>query len=496
MNNETKRELEATLPHLSSIPFSNFFLKLLSGRWSARILLAVSDLLAVSFSFLLANLIFSMLISASSQFFIHLYLIPITSVMIILSLHMQDGYKHLGEQRPESVLAMIFMANLIGFLMTIMIVFLVQKRLGYSRYIILFWFAFSLIWLNVFRFLIRGIVKKFWSRGLLQKRVLFVGKGESLEWIISHLKTQGHKRFNFIGIVHNNKDSALNSNPALPYLGNIEDLSSLIKKYRVDRVILDRGSIENGIFTSTFDVIREEGVELNVISPAFLSVNAEFFLDDFTGLFTLRPKIWPLRKFGNRVLKRSLDLIIASLSLPFLFCMAGVFGIIIKIQDRGPIFYRRRVVGKEKREFDAFKFRSMRIDADEVLNKDKEMKKAFEKDFKLRDDLRITKIGRFIRKSSLDELPQLFNVLRGEMSIVGPRMIVMEELERYGDFAKERFKVKPGITGYWQVMGRQEIIYEERIKMDRFYIEYWSIWMDIVIILQTFWKVLKREGAY
>lgn len=496
MNKGTTRESDAALPHLTLFPFSRLFLRLLSGGWSLRIFLVSGDFLAILLSFLSANFIFSTLITTSSQIGIHLHLLLLSSAFIILSIHMQEGYKYLCERRPENVLAFVFKGCLIGFLLTIAISFVLEKRLGYSRYIIIMWFVFSLTYLMIFRFLVRGLLTKFWSSGLMKQRVLMVGKGESLGWIMSHLKTQRHDRFRYIGIVHNGGEDTLPPGYNFPYLGKIEDIYSIIERYHIERVILARDSMDQLTFVSVFDIIRKAGVELNIISPAFLSVNAEFFLDDFTGMFTLRPTVWPLSKLGNKLLKRSMDLIIACAVLPVLLILTAIIGIMVKIEDGGRIFYRRRVLGSNQKEFDAFKFRSMRVDADEILNNNIEMKTEFEKNFKLRNDTRITGIGHFVRKSSLDELPQIFNVLRGEMSIVGPRMIVRQELERYGDFAAERFKVKPGITGYWQVMGRQEVDYEERIKMDNFYIEYWSIWMDIVIIFQTFWKVLKREGAY
>ena len=484
------------MPHLTLFPFSRLFLRLFSGPWSLRIFLAAGDSFAVLLSFLFANIVFSTFITTGSQVGIHVYLLPITCAVTIFCIHMQEGYKYLGERRPENVLAFVFKACLIGFLLTIAISFILEKKLGYSRYIIIIWFAFSLTWLMIFRFFVRGLLSKFWARGLLKQRVLMVGKGESLGWIMSHLKTQRHDRFQYIGIVHNGGEDTLPSGYNLPDLGKIEDIYSIIEKYHIERVILARNSMDQLTFISVFDIIRKAGVELNIISPAFLSVNAEFFLDDFTGMFTLRPRVWPLSKLGNKTLKRALDLILACTALPILLILTAIIGIVVKIEDGGCIFYRRRVLGSNRKEFDAFKFRSMRVDADEILNNNIKMKKEFKTNFKLRNDPRITRIGHFMRKSSLDELPQIFNVLRGEMSIVGPRMIVQEELERYGDFAVERFKVKPGITGYWQAMGRQEVDYDERIKMDRFYIEYWSIWMDIVIIFQTFWKVLKREGAY
>jgi lipopolysaccharide/colanic/teichoic acid biosynthesis glycosyltransferase len=147
-------------------------------------------------------------------------------------------------------------------------------------------------------------------------------------------------------------------------------------------------------------------------------------------------------------------------------------------------------------EFDAFKLRTMRIDADTILRHDPQLRAEYEQNFKLRDDPRVTRVGGVLRRYSLDELPQLFNVLMGTMSLVGPRMITAPELTKYGDRKEILMRVKPGLTGYWQVNGRQEISYAERIRMDTYYVENWSFWLDVKILLLTPLKVLKGEGAY
>jgi len=168
---------------------------------------------------------------------------------------------------------------------------------------------------------------------------------------------------------------------------------------------------------------------------------------------------------------------------------------IVLIDDGWPIIYRRRVLGKNG-EFDAFKFRSMRRDADAILARDEALRSEFERNFKLKKDPRLTPSGTLLRRFSFDELPQLFNVVRGQMSLVGPRMISPPEIEKYGPYRNLLLSVKPGITGYWQVRGRQELSYEERVRMDVYYIENWSLGMDINILLRTPVKVLKKEGAY
>jgi lipopolysaccharide/colanic/teichoic acid biosynthesis glycosyltransferase len=197
----------------------------------------------------------------------------------------------------------------------------------------------------------------------------------------------------------------------------------------------------------------------------------------------------------GRLSKRVLDLVGAFFLLVCLAPFILLLSILVKIQDGGPIFHRRRVVGPCG-EFDAFKLRSMRVDADQILAANPELRKEFEVNYKLKNDPRVTPIGAFIRKGSLDELPQLWNVLRGQMSLVGPRMITPAELQKFGA-ARWIFNiVKPGLTGLWQVEGRQEVSYSERVAMDLFYVENWSLGLDLKILLKTPLRVIRGVGAY
>ena len=196
----------------------------------------------------------------------------------------------------------------------------------------------------------------------------------------------------------------------------------------------------------------------------------------------------------DRTLKRSIDLVGASillvLSAPVIFLLA----LRIKLHDSGPAFFRRRVVGP-RGEFDAFKLRTMRVDADEVLQRDASLRRQFEVNFKLKNDPRITSIGARLRRTGLDELPQLWNVLKGEMSLVGPRMITPIELKRYGAAGWIFAEMKPGLTGYWQTSGVQQAGYDRRIEMDLFYVENWSLSFDLKILIKTPDRVLRGSGV-
>jgi lipopolysaccharide/colanic/teichoic acid biosynthesis glycosyltransferase len=207
----------------------------------------------------------------------------------------------------------------------------------------------------------------------------------------------------------------------------------------------------------------------------------------------IRKQKLPLTRW-DRALKRSIDLVgslfLLVLSAPVVFLLA----LRIKLHDGGRAFFRRRVVGP-RGEFDAFKLRTMRVDADEVLQRNAPLRRQFEVNFKLKNDPRVTSIGANLRRSGLDELPQLWNVLRGEMSLVGPRMITPIELKKYGAAGWIFAEMKPGLTGYWQTSGDQQAGYHRRIEMDLFYAENWSLWFDLKILIKTPARVLRGSGV-
>lgn len=195
-------------------------------------------------------------------------------------------------------------------------------------------------------------------------------------------------------------------------------------------------------------------------------------------------------------LKRIFDVLSASLAVIVLSPVFLVTFILIKLDSKGSAMFGHKRIGMNGEIISVYKFRSMVINAQEILeNFTPEQKAEFEKNFKLENDPRITKIGEFLRKSSLDELPQLFNILKGNMSVVGPRPIVEKEVEKYGEYSEKLFSVKPGLTGYWQANGRSDTTYEERVKMDMYYIDNRSFLLDIKIIFQTVISVIKKEGA-
>jgi exopolysaccharide production protein ExoY len=201
------------------------------------------------------------------------------------------------------------------------------------------------------------------------------------------------------------------------------------------------------------------------------------------------------RRAHEHLLKRALDLVGASALIVLLSPVFLVVALLVWISDGLPLVHPRLVVGAGG-EFHAYKFRTMLPNADAILAADPELRDAFSRDFKLKSDPRVTRLGAWLRKYSLDELPQLANVLKGQMSLVGPRMVTAEELSKYGPCQALLLSVKPGLTGYWQIQGRQDVSYQERVRMDVHYIANWSLGLDLSILLKTPWRVLRGEGAY
>ena len=203
-----------------------------------------------------------------------------------------------------------------------------------------------------------------------------------------------------------------------------------------------------------------------------------------------------LRSKAYRILKRLMDILVASFALLLLIIPMLIITLLIKLESPGPAIYVHKRVGKNGKALHLLKFRSMYVDADKMIEKfTPEQKAEWEENFKLENDPRITKLGKFLRKSSLDELPQLINILKGELSLVGPRPVVVKELEKYGLRKNKFLSVTPGLTGYWQAYARSSCTYEKRMEMELEYVEKASLWWDTKIIFATVGSVLRGHGA-
>lgn len=244
-----------------------------------------------------------------------------------------------------------------------------------------------------------------------------------------------------------------------------------------------------------------EKTTMNINGNLAIDINEDILFDYPTGVDKVEKEIKTNKKVLYKITKRAIDIIGAIIGIILLIPTIILVYIARKIlkEDQGPLFYKQLRYGKNGKIFKLYKFRSMCINADkklkEYLDNNEDAKNEFEKTHKLQKDPRITKLGNFLRKTSLDELPQMINILKGEMSFVRPRPVISEEVEEYGVNKDKFLSVTPGLTGYWQVNGRSNTTYEERMLMELYYVENCSLWLDTKIFFKTFITVFKKEGA-
>ncbi|MCL1991634.1 MAG: undecaprenyl-phosphate galactose phosphotransferase WbaP [Spirochaetes bacterium] len=273
----------------------------------------------------------------------------------------------------------------------------------------------------------------------------------------------------------------------------------IVKRFKIKMAFvaipeMEPGKVKN-ILNSSVSAFRN-----NVIIPSFFSsTNIWMSVRDFDGILGLATR-YQLKMSWNLWIKRFMDLLLVitggAVILPALLLVA----LLVKISSPGPVLYKHKRIGLDGQPFYIYKFRSMVIDAEKRLNQilesDPVAKKEWEASHKIQNDPRITKLGRFLRRASIDEFPQLINILRGEMSLVGPRPVVEAEKEKYGEDFNRVFSIKPGLTGLWQVSGRSDTNYAERISYDTYYLQSWSVWLDLWILFKTFGAVARGRGAY
>ncbi|MBI3670327.1 MAG: sugar transferase [Acidobacteria bacterium] len=420
--------------------------------------------------------------------------------LLLASVYVFGGYQSPDLRRPEKELALMTKAVSFFFLALVSANFVFLKALVFSRYVIVSWYLLALCLFLIVRFGLRGIYDLLWQRGLAQQRALLVGSPESLAEHQSLLSIQRYNAYRMVGVLHSLQASGTPRVCAdsLSILGPLDRWEQIAVQHGVQLMVVCLPENGTAWLPVVQEIVRrgqEIGIAVEVHSDLLGSPRWQYERNEFSGVF----RVYDAPRWSRglqALLKRTLDRAVGVVGALFTVGLTAVIGLLIKLHDGGPVFYRSPFLGQDGRVHYYLKFRTMRIDADEALDRDAELRSRFEKKYKLVGDPRVTSLGRFLRKYSLDEFPQFFSVLRGELSFVGPRTIRMEEARLYGSLLPKLLSVKPGVTGFWQVMGRQTTTYDERVHMDMFYIEHWSIWLDLVIIGKTFWKVLWAEGAY
>ena len=285
-------------------------------------------------------------------------------------------------------------------------------------------------------------------------------------------------------------------------LGSLKDFNNIVDTLGTETVVVAMPSLESAKLTDLVNEVQRHVKRVLVVPElkGISLINTELYHLFMEELFLLKINNNLLLE-GNQILKRAFDIFAFLLLLPVLFLMIVVIAVLIKLDSPGPVFFVQERLGRNGEIFRFIKFRSMYVDADnilrEYLQKDSQAMEDWRKFKKLRGiDPRVTRVGRFLRKTSLDEIPQFLHVLKGEMSLVGPRPYLPREREDMGSYATNILLTRPGMTGLWQVSGRNELDFEHRLKLDAWYVINWSLWLDLVVLFKTVKVVLCREGAY
>jgi exopolysaccharide biosynthesis polyprenyl glycosylphosphotransferase len=333
--------------------------------------------------------------------------------------------------------------------------------------------------------------------GLMTKRVVLVGRDVAVIDLNERMRRDVAAGLTVVGAcVPRPRSSSLLVEQGVAVLGGLDDVLHVVDDARADAVLVASASETAGHYLRDL-AWRLEGTNIEVlVSPGVIEVMPSRLQVRPTISVPLLHIAEPEFRGYRRVVKSLLDLVLATVLLVASSPLFLVAAVLIKLTGPGPVFYRHRRIGRRGREFDLLKFRSMVRDADTAFHSLLMFNEGNEVQFKMRRDPRVTAIGRFLRRSSLDELPQLINVLGGSMSLVGPRPHVTREVERYGSDMHRRLLVKPGITGLWQVSGRSDLSWEEAVELDVRYVENWSIGLDLSILWRTFHAVLRSSGAY
>lgn len=422
--------------------------------------------------------------------------ISIALTVLLLGIYKLNGvYNHpRGASWFDEVYRLLTGTATAIILMIFVIVFFFQPFF-YSRLIFTYAGVLITVLLSLSRLarrMARGYLRK---KGLGVDRLLIVGAGEVGRTVMRHVVAQPSLGYHVVGFVDDDPDKGNTDIGRFKALGSTANIPRLVKELVVDEAIITLPWMYHRKIVSIIAQCEREQVRVRIVPDMFQMTLSHLDVEDLGGI----PMIGVREiSFGREQMlyKRVLDVIISTIGLILLLPIFALIAVLIRLDSPGPVFFSQIRVGKGEKLFAFYKFRSMRHGADAEQQELLAFNEADGPIFKIREDPRVTRVGRILRRTSLDELPQLFNVLRGHMSIVGPRPAPPAEVQRYQVWHKRRLEVAPGLTGLWQVSGRSELSFDEMVLLDLYYIENWSPLLDLQIMLRTIPKMVTGEGAY
>lgn len=430
------------------------------------------------------------------------YILQVALTVILLLVFQFKGLYRLprGSTWLDEV-SVVTSSTTIGIAILIVLVF-GFRPVSYSRLLFGFSWVTVVILLGCERAFIGQIKRVLWARGVGVERVLVVGAGRIGQRIMQNILDQPALGYRLVGFLEDEPDSVEWTIPLirgradkLNGLGNFADICPVVRDYEIDEVIIALPSSAHSTILSVIDQCRRWEVDFKLVPDLYEMSFTKALINEVNGVPLIGVRDSSIRGL-NLYVKRTMDVILTTIALVLLSPLILLTAILIKLDSPGPVFFRQTRVGKNGTLFTAYKFRSMKEKAEEELEKLACMNEASGPLFKIRCDPRVTRVGRVLRRTSLDEVPQLFNIVLGHMSWVGPRPGLPAEVAQYDDWHLERLELIPGLTGFWQVSGRSDIAFDEMVKLDLYYAENWSLALDIIILLKTIPAVIGGKGAY
>lgn len=466
-------------------------------RAVCSLVLCCSDILALAMSFLLGYFfrawVFAELIPVfppmQHPVWVYWGMWPLF-LFVILLFAFGELYPSIGMSFWEETKA-ILKYTAVAFMAVVIMTFVTKRSVDFSRTVVVMAFLISIVMLPAMRKLARMFLCR---AGLWKKTVVLVGTRMAVSEVLCNLRKHPDWGYTPAGVVLQDGEAAPEG---VRSLGRVEHMDAL--DLRVDEAIVAMPELSGERLVSVVENTARFAPVVKVVADLYGLASTGVKTHDLDGMLLLE-MLDRLSLKKNRALKRGFDLMLSAASLVVLSPALVLVTMLVKLDSKGPAFFGHTRVGRGGKRFTCYKFRTMVPGAqdmlEDLLKNDQQARMQWHKDFKLKNDPRVTRVGRFLRKTSLDELPQIWNVLKGEMSFIGPRPIVPEEVDRYGRKARYLFRVPPGITGLWQVSGRNDIDYGERVLLDEYYAKNWSLWLDVEILLRTVGAVFRRDGAY
>ncbi len=485
-----------------------------TGSILAVIALVITDLVAVTISLSLAYLVRNYLLLAlfpgiiSDKLLAHTFNIfwwyPLVFILAL-------AYEKLYHKRLPFWIEVqwIFKAGIITLFLTVIMLYLVGIGEEISRSLVMLTWLFAMLTVPFFRYYGKKALLKI---SIWTKPVIIIGNSETIPIINGALLREATMGYRVIGCINSEADIASQLNPAmegaaegqpsLPCLGSISQAEEIVQAAGVDDLFITDSGLSSSELVELTNRLQPLVNSIILVPDLFgvslSGIEAAYFFEEQAVLLQIKNR---LRSVVNRTIKRIFDLTIGTLINLLFLPLALAIALVIKLDTSGPVFYVSERIGRQGKPFSCFKFRTMYVDADEIFQRylaGNEQACYEWRYFRklITEDPRLTRVGKFLRRFSLDELPQLLNVLRGEMSLVGPRPYLPEEKEEMGTYSYDILVGKPGLTGLWQVSGRNRLSFESRLKLDAWYMKNWSLWLDLVLLLKTVRVVLKRDGAY